>query len=211
MSERNNHPEASPNIARDELLARYEVIDDLSENLTFDAKGFLRDDENNYLVYRRQRSVDTPFNTKPGRKVKAGLYGHTLGFANTEAALRGASGHIDSPAFLYNVLYKLPSEFDVVDLRKRMRKQHLGLRAAATTVELMGGIPPVTNRIFEKALQEHDGLIVNRPLSQKVMSPYAYQAIESNAGKFNVPPAWMIVHPSEQLTLVAYRNRKEEY
>ena len=185
-------------VSTKELLKDYAHSSEIPETFELNPNGFLQDSESDLYVYRRQRSLETPFNTKPSNKIKPGLYGHMLGFANTEAALRGASGYVDA-------LHKVSSEMDIIDLRPLFQKANLGLRSVAVTVEMTGGIPSLTRRVFDRAFEEHDGLIVRRTTAQKALSPYARQEITGH----RVGPAWLLLKPDSVTEPVAYKNRKE--
>jgi len=187
----------------------------MPETLSVDDSGFMRDADpgggNDFIVFRRQRSLDTPFNTIEGKKVRPGLYGDNLGFTNIESALRGASGHIDASKFEFNVVYRIPGDLDILDLRPILSRKEIGLRALAASVEWTGGIPGVTSRVFNRALQEHhDGLIVNRTLAQKTFSPFVSSSeTTTDNRRLRIKPAWLLVHPDKAIEPIAYRNRKE--
>lgn len=189
-----------------ELFADYEKSPEFPDTLELNPQGFLQDPHGALYVYRRQRTLETPFNVKPGKKMRSALYGDTLGFGNTEKALFGASGHIDASTFPYDVVYRVPSELDVLDLRPLFRREALNLRAIALSVEFTGGEPGVTRRTFERAFTDYDGFMVRRTIAQKAVKPYAHQKIAER----QVPPAWLLLKPDAPITLVASKNRKEK-
>lgn len=212
-------PDSSPErpdsarVMTEQVFGSFNIDRTLPESLVVAHDQFLTDDEGNKFVFRLQRRLDTPFNVKPGKQPGSSLYGNVVGFANTEAALKGASGHMDSHRFLYHVAYEVPHELDIVDLRGIFQKEHLGARAVMAGVEWTGGIPPLSDRTAQRILESHDGFIVNRTIAQKTKHPLAAQKIEGEDGqKMRVRPAWMMLSTDalSRIEPVAHRNRKEK-
>lgn len=154
-----------------QLLRGYEIYDTAPnpETLMHMGKNGLWLTENNEaLLFRLQKSLDSVYNSSHGNLNKPGFYGARVGFANREEALRGAAGNFGT-RFTVASLLGAERTAEIID----PRQCNLGALAAATTVNYFGRIPGVTDRVFHDEQSDLQGktLLTGRTPIQLMVNP----------------------------------------
>ena len=191
-----------------ELGSGYDFTDtsNLDREVILDRDFWRYEDTGNFLLYRRQRNPDVVSNTLPGKKSNIGVFGHRIGFANKESALRLGSGHFDAHSFNWNVIYELSAEAsaDVVDLRK-YGEVPVGLFARHA---LQRAILAPGAGYFDKHDRTQDKpIITGRPLTRSLF------AMDVGRDRWVQPAAFMHVpYKSHEVALnsIARRNIKQK-